>query len=87
MTLRIGDILVEKQIISQQDLDLALKEHQNTKEFLGQTLVRLNMITEEKWLFHFETAAQIQMNDQVIFAPAIHRSFAAANVIQPSTTQ
>ncbi len=50
MSLRIGDILVEKQIITQQDLDLALKEHQNTKEFLGQTLVRLNMVTEEKLL-------------------------------------
>jgi len=50
MSLRIGDILIEKQIITQQELDLALKEHQNTKEFLGQTLVRLNIITEEKLL-------------------------------------
>jgi len=50
MSLRIGDILLEKQLITQQELDMALKEHQNTKEFLGQTLVRLNMITEEKLL-------------------------------------
>ncbi len=50
MALRIGDILVEKKIITQEDLDLAIKEHQNTKEFLGQALVRLNMITEEKLL-------------------------------------
>lgn len=50
MALRIGDLLVEKQIITQEELDLALKEHQNTKEFLGQTLVRLNLITEEKLL-------------------------------------
>ncbi len=50
MTIRIGDILIEKQIITQEELDLALKEHQNTKEFLGQTLVRLNIITEEKLL-------------------------------------
>ena len=50
MTIRIGDILIEKQIITQQELDLALKEHQDTKEFLGQTLVRLNLITEEKLL-------------------------------------
>ena len=50
MTIRIGDILIEKQIITQQELDLALKEHQNTKEFLGQTLVRLNLISEEKLL-------------------------------------
>jgi len=50
MSLRIGDILIEKHIITQQELDLALKEHQNTKEFLGQTLVRLNFVTEEKLL-------------------------------------
>jgi len=50
MSLRIGDILIEKQLITQQELDVALKEHQNTKEFLGQTLVRLNLITEEKLL-------------------------------------
>jgi type II secretion system protein E len=50
MSLRIGDILIEKKVITQQDLDLALKEHQNTKEFLGQTLVRLNLISEEKLL-------------------------------------
>jgi len=50
VALRIGDILVEKQLITQQELDLAVKEHQDTKEFLGQTLVRLNLITEEKLL-------------------------------------
>ena len=41
----------------------------------------MNMITDGKWLFHFETAAQIQMKDQVTIAPAIQRSFAAAKVI------
>ena len=50
MALRIGDILVEKKIITPEELALAIKEHQNTKEFLGQVLVRLNMITEEKLL-------------------------------------
>jgi hypothetical protein len=47
----------------------------------------MNMITDGKWRFHFETAAQIQMNDQVSFAPEIQRPFAAASVMQPSTTQ
>jgi len=32
MTLRIGDILIEKKLITQEELDLALKEHQNTKD-------------------------------------------------------
>ncbi len=47
----------------------------------------MNMITDGKWLFHFETAAQIQMKDHTIFAPEIQRSFAAAKVMAPITTQ
>ena len=74
MALRIGDILVEKKIITQEDLDLAIKEHQNTKEFLGQALVRLNMITEEKLLkvlaeqqgIKFLDLKEIDISDSVI---------------------
>ena len=47
----------------------------------------MNMITEGKWPFHFDTAAQIQMKDQVSIAPAIQRSLAAAKIIAPITTQ
>jgi hypothetical protein len=47
----------------------------------------MNMITDGKWLFHFETPAQIQMKDQTIFAPEIQRSFAIAKVMAPITTQ
>ena len=47
----------------------------------------MNMITEGKWLFHLETAAQIQMKDQVSIAPAIQRSFAAAKVMAAITIQ
>lgn len=74
MALRIGDILVEKQIITRQELNLAVKEHQNSKEFLGQTLVRLNMITEEKLLkvlaeqqgIQFVDLREIRITDKVI---------------------
>ena len=74
MALRIGDILVEKQIITQQDLDMAVKEHQDTKEFLGQTLVRLNLITEEKLLkvlaeqqgIQFLELRETKISDEVI---------------------
>jgi type II secretion system protein E len=74
MALRIGDILVEKKIITQEDLDLAIKEHQNTKEFLGQALVRLNMITEEKLLkvlaeqqgINFLNLKEMTVSDSVI---------------------
>lgn len=50
MALRIGEILVEKRLITPEQLDHALGEHQKTKEFLGQTLIRLGLITEEKLL-------------------------------------
>ncbi|MCK5013403.1 MAG: Flp pilus assembly complex ATPase component TadA [Candidatus Omnitrophica bacterium] len=74
MALRIGDILVEKKIITPEELALAIKEHQNTKEFLGQVLVRLNMITEEKLLkvlaeqqgITFLDLKELKINDNVI---------------------
>ncbi len=47
----------------------------------------MNMITDGKWLFHLETAAQIQMNDQVSFAPEIQRSSAAAKTSAAITIQ
>ena len=50
MALRIGDILVEKKIITSEELDSAIKEHRGTKEFLGQTLVRLGFVSEKKLL-------------------------------------
>ena len=50
MALRLGDLLVEKKIITQIELDLAVKEHQKTKELLGQTLIRLGLITEKDML-------------------------------------
>ena len=50
MPLRIGDILLEQGLISQEDLDAALIEHQKKKEFLGKTLVRQGIISEEKLL-------------------------------------
>ena len=50
MALRLGDILVEKRIITPQELEEALKEHQDKKEFLGQTLIRMGLVTERRML-------------------------------------
>lgn len=50
MALRLGDILVEERIITPQELDRAIKEHQETKEFLGETLIRMGLITERRML-------------------------------------
>ncbi|OGX29639.1 MAG: hypothetical protein A2705_01660 [Omnitrophica WOR_2 bacterium RIFCSPHIGHO2_01_FULL_52_10] len=45
-----GEILVEKQLITEEQLAQAVAEHQKSKEFLGQTLIRLGFISEEKLL-------------------------------------
>lgn len=50
MGLRIGDILLEKGLITALELDIALKEQQKTKEFLGAILVRMGFITERELL-------------------------------------
>lgn len=50
MSVRIGEILVEKQLITEEQLARAVGEHQKSKEFLGQTLIRLGFISEEKLL-------------------------------------
>lgn len=50
MSVRIGEILVEKRLITEEQLDRAVAEHQKSKEFLGQTLIRLGFISEEKLL-------------------------------------
>ncbi|OGX38439.1 MAG: hypothetical protein A3G91_01400 [Omnitrophica WOR_2 bacterium RIFCSPLOWO2_12_FULL_50_9] len=50
MPLRLGEILVEKQLITGEQLEQAIREHQKTKEFLGQTFIRLGLISEEKLL-------------------------------------
>jgi len=69
-----GEILVEKQVITQEQLDQAILEHQKTKEFLGQTLIRLGMITEEKLLkvlaqqqgVAFLNLKEIEIDEEVI---------------------
>ncbi len=50
MALRIGDILIEKGLITRDQLERAVQEHQKTKEFLGQTFIRMGFVTEEKLL-------------------------------------
>jgi len=50
MSVRIGEILVEKRLITEEQLGRAVAEHQKSKEFLGQTLIRLGFISEEKLL-------------------------------------
>ncbi len=50
MALRLGDILVEKKIITVYELEQAVKEQQKTKEPLGSVLVRMGFISERQLL-------------------------------------
>ncbi|MFA5164256.1 MAG: ATPase, T2SS/T4P/T4SS family [Candidatus Omnitrophota bacterium] len=50
MALRLGDILVEKKIITAYELEQAVKEQQKTKEPLGSVLVRMGFISERQLL-------------------------------------
>jgi type IV pilus assembly protein PilB len=47
---RMGEILVEKKLVSPEDLKRALIEHEQTGEFLGAALMRLGYISEEQLL-------------------------------------
>jgi len=50
MALRLGDILIEKRIITPEELKKAVNEQQKTGEILGKVLVRMGLITERKLL-------------------------------------
>ena len=50
MALRLGEILVEKKIITPQELELAINEQQKTKKLLGEVLVSMGFITERRLL-------------------------------------
>lgn len=45
-TIPLGELLIQKGLVSRKDLDTALKEHQKTGQFLGSTLVRLGFMGE-----------------------------------------
>ena len=50
MALRVGDILVEKGIITTEELNRALNEQQKTGEILGKVLIKLGMVSERQML-------------------------------------
>ncbi len=50
MALRLGEILVEKGVITAKELELAVSQQQKTKKLLGQILVEMGLITEKKLL-------------------------------------
>ena len=47
---KLGSLLIEKGLISQEQFDIAMKESQKTGEIIGKTLTRLKFITQEQLL-------------------------------------
>jgi len=47
---KVGDLLIQKKLITPQQLDLALKESQKTNEIIGKVLMRMKFVTEEQLL-------------------------------------
>ncbi len=50
MAKRLGELLVEKNIISQSQLDQGLTESKKTGDFLGKAMIKMGLITEDQML-------------------------------------
>ena len=48
--LKLGELLIHRGVLTQGQLDLALREHDKTGELLGKALIRMGYITEEQLL-------------------------------------
>ena len=70
----IGESLVEKGIITSEQLDKALKEQKRTGEYLGSTLIRLGFISEKQLLLvlseqfdiPYQSIKDVSINEKVI---------------------
>jgi hypothetical protein len=80
---RIGKILMDVGVLSQQDLDIALCEHKLTKERVGETLLRKGMLTEDdltvpllvqKHLDSIESAVKLAAGERQLFGQLLVQS-------------
>ncbi len=58
--LKLGELLIKKGVVTQAQLEVALREHTKTGELLGKSLVRLGFITEEQLLMTLAEQLSIQ---------------------------
>ena len=79
---RLGEILVNEGLISTQQIQEALDAQGNTGEMLGETLVRLGYITEEKIAITRRFAAEIlPLFDSGTLRPVIDSRFDLADIV------
>ncbi|OIO36234.1 MAG: hypothetical protein AUJ74_03190 [Candidatus Omnitrophica bacterium CG1_02_44_16] len=58
--LKLGELLIKKGVVTQAQLEVALREHNKTGELLGKSLVRLGIISEEQLLMALAEQLSIQ---------------------------
>ncbi|MEK7849452.1 MAG: ATPase, T2SS/T4P/T4SS family [Candidatus Omnitrophota bacterium] len=58
--LKLGELLIKKGVVTQAQLEVALREHNKTGELLGKSLVRLGFISEEQLLMTLAEQLSIQ---------------------------
>jgi len=56
---RIGDVLIDSELITQEQLDIALEVQKKEKKLLGEVLIDLNYVTEEQVIKTLEFALRI----------------------------
>ena len=61
ISLRIGDLLVQKGVVSPDQIRIALTEQRKNRDHLGKILVRLGFATEAIILDVFENAAVVKV--------------------------
>ncbi|MCH8978489.1 MAG: type II/IV secretion system protein [Armatimonadetes bacterium] len=68
--IRIGDLLLDRQLVSQEDLDKALATQMNTGERLGAVLIRQNAVSEEDVLVALANLLDTRLWDLVESPPS-----------------
>jgi type IV pilus assembly protein PilB len=71
---RIGDLLLENNVITPQELELAVAEQRKTGQLLGATLVRMGLISEEILMEHLQAQLGlplIDLNEAVVDEQAL----------------
>lgn len=58
--LKLGELLIKRGVLSQKQLDMALKEHERSGELLGKALIRMGFISEEQLLVTLAEQLSIQ---------------------------
>ncbi|MFH1692577.1 MAG: ATPase, T2SS/T4P/T4SS family [Candidatus Omnitrophota bacterium] len=68
--LKLGEILIKKGIVNQAQVDVAVREHEKTGEFLGKVMIRMGFISENQLLMTLAEQLSLQylssLKDKVI---------------------